>query len=163
MSTIKHSARYQQIEQLTQSGDNQALYKLAKSVIPGGTQLLSKRPEQFAPDRWPAYYREARGCEIVDLSGRTLIDMTSSGIGACLLGYNHPHVTEAVVKRVQSGSYCTLNTPDEVRLAQRLIDWHPWAEQARFARTGGESMAIAVRIARASTRRDIVAFCGYHG
>jgi glutamate-1-semialdehyde 2,1-aminomutase len=56
-----------------------------------------------------------------------------------------------------------LNCPEEVQLARELIDMHPWAEQARFARTGGEALAIAVRIARAATGRDIVAFCGYHG
>jgi glutamate-1-semialdehyde 2,1-aminomutase len=33
----------------------------------------------------------------------------------------------------------------------------------RFGRAGGEAMAIAVRIARAATGRDMVAFCGYHG
>ena len=58
---------------------------------------------------------------------------------------------------------CTLNNPEEVELAQLLLRIHPWAEQVRFARTGGEAMAIAVRIARACTGRDVIAFCGYHG
>ena len=141
----------------------QQLYRLAKSMIPGGTQLLSKRPEWFAPGQWPTYYRDACGCEITDLDGRRYVDMTTMGIGACLLGYNDPDVTNAVVARVRSGSMCTLNSPEEVELARLLIDIHPWAENVRFARTGGEAMAIAVRIARASTGRDIIAFCGYHG
>ena len=46
---------------------------------------------------------------------------------------------------------------------QRLCEIHPWAKKVRFSRTGGESMAIAVRIARAFTRKDIVLFSGYHG
>jgi len=141
----------------------QALYRRAKSIIPGGTQLLSKRPEQYAPDQWPAYYREASGCEIVDLDGRRFLDMSIMGVGACLLGYNDPDVTAAVMRRVQSGSFCTLNSPDEVELAQRLLELHPWAEAVRYARTGGEAMAVAVRIARAATDRSIVAYCGYHG
>jgi glutamate-1-semialdehyde 2,1-aminomutase len=148
---------------MIQSGDNQGLYTLAKAIIPGGTQLLSKRPEQFAPDQWPPYYRSARGVEIVDLSGRKLIDMTTTGIGACLLGFNHPAVTAAVVDRVQRGSFCTLNNPEEVQLAQKLLSLHPWAGGVRYARSGGEAMAVAVRIARARTRRDVIAFCGYHG
>ena len=141
----------------------QATYRRARQIIPGGTQLLSKRPEMFAPDVWPAYYAEARGCEVTDLDGRRYVDMTTSGIGACLLGYADPDVTAAVVRRVQRGSMCTLNGPEEVELAELLLTIHPWAEQARFCRTGGESMAVAVRIARAATRRSRVAFCGYHG
>ncbi len=141
----------------------QELYRHAKRLIPGGTQLLSKRPEMFAPEQWPPYYREARGCQIIGLDGRTWLDMSIMGIGACLLGYNDPDVTAAVVRRVQTGSMCTLNCPEEVELAQLLLAIHPWAENVRYARTGGEAMAVAVRIARARTRRDRVAFCGYHG
>jgi glutamate-1-semialdehyde 2,1-aminomutase len=141
----------------------QATYQRAKQIIPGGTQLLSKRPEMFAPDRWPAYYTEARGCEVIDLDGRSYCDMTTSGIGSCLLGYADPDVTDAVVRRVQMGSMSTLNSTEELELAELLIGLHPWAEQVRYGRTGGESMAIAVRIARAHSRRDRIAFCGYHG
>ena len=142
---------------------NRECYRRAKRLIPGGTQLLSKRPEMFAPDRWPAYYAEARGCEVIDLDGRPFCDMTTSGIGSCLLGYADPDVTDAVVRRVQLGSMSTLNSPEELELAELLVSLHPWAEQVRYCRTGGESMAIAVRIARARTKRDRIAFCGYHG
>ncbi len=138
-------------------------YRSAKTVIPGGTQLLSKRPEMYAPDCWPGYFSEARGCEVVDLDGRRFCDMTTSGIGSCLLGYADPDVTSAVLRRVQLGSMCTLNPVEEKELAELLISVHPWADQARFCRTGGESMAAAVRIARAHTGADRVAFCGYHG
>lgn len=141
----------------------QATYEHAKQRIPGGTQLLSKRPEMFAPGLWPAYAREARGCEVIDLDGRRFIDMTTSGIGSCLLGYADPDVTAAVQRRIARGSMCSLNAAEEVELADLLIEIHPWAEQVRFARSGGESMAIATRIARASTKRDKIAFCGYHG
>jgi glutamate-1-semialdehyde 2,1-aminomutase len=117
----------------------------------------------FAPDQWPAYYREAHGCEVVDLDGNRYIDMAIMGVSACLLGYNDPDVTAAVVRRVQAGSMCTLNNPEEVELAQLLLELHPWAENVRFGRSGGEAMTIAVRIARAATGRNLVAFCGYHG
>jgi len=48
-------------------------------------------------------------------------------------------------------------------LAERLIELHPWAQMVRFARSGGEANAIAIRIARAASGRDKVAICGYHG
>jgi len=141
----------------------QELYREAKELLPGGTQLLSKRPEMFAPGQWPAYFREARGCEIWDIDGRHYWDVGIHGIGACLLGFRDPDVTRAVQRRVALGSYSTLNPPDEVDLAKLLCELHPWAEQVRYARTGGEMMAVAVRIARATTDRSAVAICGYHG
>jgi len=144
-------------------GKGQELYKLAKTMIPGGAQLLSKRPEMFLPDQWPAYYRRASGCSVWDLDGRELLDFGYMGIGSCVLGYADPDVTDAVVEAVRSGGMCTLNAPEEVELAQLLLRLHPWAEMVRYARTGGEAMSIAVRIARAATRKDVILFCGYHG
>jgi len=141
----------------------QELYRHAKTRIPGGTQLLSKRPEMFAPEQWPAYYSLARGCEIWDIDGRHYYDVGVHGIGACLLGYRDPEVTRAVKRRVALGSFCILNCPEEVELADLLCEIHPWAEQVRFARSGGEIMSVAVRIARATTDRSVVAVCGYHG
>ncbi len=141
----------------------QERYKEAKQRIPGGVQLLSKRPEQFAPDQWPAYFREARGCEVWDLDGRHYYDLSINGIGACLLGYRDPDVTQAVLRRVNLGAMSTLNPPEEVDLADKLCEIHPWAEQVRFARSGGEIASIAVRIARATTDRSLVAIGGYHG
>lgn len=141
----------------------QELYTHAKTVIPGGGQLLSKRPEMFAPDAWPAYATRAKGCEVWDLDGNKYYDMTTNGIGSCLLGYADPDVTKAVIERVQNGAMTSLYAPEEVELADKLIEIHPWAESVRFARTGGEICAVAVRIARATTGRDLVAICGYHG
>ncbi len=141
----------------------QELYTHAKNRIPGGTQLLSKRPEQFAPDQWPSYFTKARGCEVWDVDGNHYYDMTTNGIGACLLGFADPDVTKAVVDRVENGCMSTLNPPEEVELADKLCEIHPWASQVRFARTGGEICSIAVRISRATTGRDMVAICGYHG
>ena len=141
----------------------QAQYVRAKQIIPGGVQLLSKRPEMFAPDQWPAYYEQAIGCEVIDTSGRRFIDMSSGGILACILGYADPDVNAAVIRRVHLGSMATQQSYDEVRLAELLIEIHPWAEMARFTRCGGEAAAVAVRIARAATSREKVAICGYHG
>lgn len=144
-------------------GKGQELWKLAKTVIPGGNMLLSKRPEMFLPEQWPAYFSKAKGCRVWDLDGREYIDMSIMGIGCNTLGYGHPEVDEAVVRTVGLGNMSTLNAPEEIALAQRLIELHPWADMARFARTGGEANAISIRIARAASGRDGVALCGYHG
>jgi glutamate-1-semialdehyde aminotransferase len=141
----------------------QNLYKKAKALIPGGTMLLSKRPEMFLPDLWPSYFSKAKGCEIWDLDGNKFIDMSIMGIGTNTLGYGHPDEDNAVLKTVLNGNMSTLNCPEEVYLAERLVEINPWAHMVRFARSGGEANAIAVRIARASSGRDGVAICGYHG
>lgn len=135
----------------------------AKSFIPGMGQLLSKRPDMFSLGVWPGYYSKAKGAKVWDLDGNCYIDMSIGGIGANILGYADPDVDCAVAKAISKGSSSSLNCPEEVDLAEKLCELHPWAQKARFARTGGESMAIAVRIARTYTGRDLVAVCGYHG
>lgn len=141
----------------------QELWKKARSVIPGGNMLLSKRPEMHLPEGWPAYFSRASGVTVWDLEGRPFCDMSLMSVGTNTLGYGQPDVDAAVHRVIESGNMSTLNAPEEVALAERLIDLHPWADMARFARTGGEANMIAVRIGRAVSGRDGVAICGYHG
>jgi len=144
-------------------GKGQDLYKKAKEIIPGGTMLLSKRPEMFLPDLWPAYFSKAKGCEVWDLDDKKYIDMSIMGIGTNTLGYGNEDIDNAVMSTVLKGNMSTLNCPEEVYLAEKLIEINPWADMVRFARSGGEANAIAIRIARAASGRDQVAICGYHG
>lgn len=144
-------------------GSGQKLWRRAKQIIPGGNMLLSKRAEMFLPEQWPAYFSRSEGCRLWDLDGRELIDMSLMGVGTNTLGYSHPEVDAAVIAAVQAGNLSTLNAPEEVALAERLLTLDPWAGMVRFARTGGEANAVAVRIARAAAGRDGVAICGYHG
>jgi len=144
-------------------GSGQKLYKRAKQVIPGGTMLLSKRPEMFLPEQWPSYFSKSKGCKVWDLDGKEYIDMSIMGIGTNTLGYGHPEVDEAVIKTVKDGNMSTFNCPEEVYLAEKLVELHPWADMVRFARAGGEINSIAIRIARAATGKDKIAICGYHG
>ena len=144
-------------------GKGPKLWKRAKRVIPGGNMLLSKRAEMFLPDQWPAYFSKAQGCQVWDLDDRMYWDLSIMGIGTNVLGYGHPKVDEAVRNVVAQGNMSTFNCPEEVWLAERLVELHPWAEQVRLARTGGEANAIAIRIARAASGRDKIAICGYHG
>ena len=135
----------------------------AKTRIPGMTQLLSKRPDMFSSGVWPGYYKKAKGAEVWDLDDNKYIDMSIGGIGANILGYCDPDVNEAVIKVIADGNSCSLNCTEEVDLADLLCEIHPWAEMCRFSRTGGEALAIAVRIARVYSGKEKIAFCGYHG
>lgn len=144
-------------------GTGQKLWNRAKRVIPGGSMLLSKRAEMFLPDQWPAYFSKAKGCRVWDLDGNEYLDMSIMGIGTNILGYGHPEVDAAVHRTVEAGNMATFNCPEEVWLAEKLVELHPWADMVRLARSGGEANAIAIRIARAAAGKDKVAICGYHG
>ena len=145
------------------SNKGQYLYKKAKKIIPGGTHLLSKRPELFLPNLWPSYYSKAKDCNIWDLDGEKYTDMSHMGVGTNSLGYSNSKIDDEVHSAIKKGNMSTLNCPEEVALAEKLIELHDWADMVRFARTGGEANSISIRIARAATGRDKIAICGYHG
>ncbi len=139
------------------------LQKNASKHIPGMTQLLSKRPDLYSLGVWPGYYSKAKGAKVWDLDGKEYLDMSIAGIGACVLGYADDEVDNAVIESIKNGVGSSLNCPEEVELAELLCDIHPWADMVRYTRSGGEALAVAVRIARAYTGRDVIACCGYHG
>ena len=141
----------------------QRLYSNAKQIIPGGTHLFSKRPELFLPNLWPSYFSKTKGCHVWDLDNNKYIDMSHMSVGTSSLGYCNSNIDNEVKLTIKRGNMSTLNCPEEVKLAEKLLELHPWAEMVRFARTGGEANSIAVRIARASSGRDKIAICGYHG
>ncbi len=138
-------------------------WKRAKKIIPGGNMFLSKRPELFHPEKWPAYFKKAKGIEIWDLDGKKYNDLSLMGIGCNILGYAEKNVDRSVINAIKKSNGSTLNCFEEVQLCEKLLEMHPWADMAKLARTGGEAAAIAVRIARAASGKDKVAFCGYHG
>ena len=143
-------------------GKGQKLYSKAKQIVAGGNMLLSKRPEMFLPEQWPSYFSKSKGCEVWDLDGNKYID-TLMMPGTNTLGYNYEEIDEAVKDTINCGNMSTLNAPEEVELTERLVELHPWADMARFARSGGEANSVAIRLARAASGKDNVAFCGYHG
>ena len=138
------------------------LYKYAKSLIPGGTTLFSKRSELHLPDKWPAYYAKAEKINLWDLKGNKYLDMFCA-VGTSILGYSNKNVNKLVIDKILKGNMTSLNCPEEVYLSKEIISHHPWASMVKFTRGGGEANALAIRIARASTKKKNVAFCGYHG
>ena len=141
----------------------QKLLKKAKKIIPGGNQLLSKRSELFLPGIWPTYYKKAKGCKVYDLSNRVYYDFAGMGVTACVLGYADNDLNKALKFGLNNGSMCTLNATEEVELAKKLINIHKWSQMAKFCKSGGEACMVAIRIARAYTNKNNIAFCGYHG
>ncbi len=141
-----------------------SLYNKAKKIIPGVSQLFGKRPELSLPGKkWPIYYSKAKGINLWDLDGKKYYDFSLVGIGTCVLGYSDNDINKVAKKIIDQGSMSTLNPPEDVLLAEEMIKLHPWAGGVKYTRSGGESMAVAIRIARAFTGKEKVLFCGYHG
>ena len=141
----------------------QKLWKRAKTIIPGGNMLLSKRPEMYLPKKWPTYYSKAKGCYIWDMDNVKYTDLSLMSVGTNILGYSNKNVDNTVIKSIKKSNMSSLNCPEEIFLTEKLIKMHPHFEMARFARTGGEANLIAIRIGRAASGKDKVAICGYHG
>lgn len=138
------------------------LFRRAEQLLPGGTQLISRRPSRFACGVSPVYAARAKGARLWDLDGNEYIDWVS-GIGAIILGYADDVVDDAVCEQIRRGNCFSINHDLELELAEELIAAVPCAEMVRYAKGGGEACAIAVRIARGATGRDKILFCGYHG
>lgn len=138
------------------------LFERACELIPGGTQLISRRPSQFAVGVSPVYAASAKGARFIDIDGHEYIDWVS-GIGAIILGYADPVVDEAVKEQISGGTIYSINHELEVELAEELVATIPCAEMVRYAKGGGDACAVAVRIARGTTGRDRILFSGYHG
>ena len=141
----------------------QKMWRRAKNIIPGGTMLFSKNPDLFLPKKWPSYFNKAKDCYIWDLENKKYLDMSFMGVGTNVLGYANSNIDKQVIKSIKNSNMSTLNSNYEIFLAEKLIEIHKWAEMVRFARTGGEANSIAIRLARAFTKKDNVAVCGYHG
>ncbi len=140
----------------------QKLWNYSKKIIPGGNSLFSKRPELTLPKAWPTYYKKSKGAHVWDLDNNKYLDMMFY-VGTNTLGYNNLELEKKIIKTIQLGNMTSLNCPEEPLLAKELISLHPWADMARFFRSGGEANAAAIRIARAAANRDKIAICGYHG
>ena len=134
-----------------------------KKIIPGGNQLLSKRSELFLPGYWPAYYKKAKGCKIWDLNNKMYYDFAGMGVTSCVLGYADDDLNKSIIDGLKKGSMTTLNATEEIDLAKELLKIHKWAGMAKFCKSGGEACMVAIRIARAFSKKQNIAFCGYHG
>tara|TARA_B100001250_G_scaffold401979_1_gene414515 strand:+ start:3399 stop:4730 length:1332 start_codon:yes stop_codon:yes gene_type:complete len=140
------------------------LQNYARKIIPGISQLFGKRPELYLPGgKWPTYYSKAKGINVWSIDNKKYLDFTMVGVGTSVLGYSDPDINSVAINSVKSSPMNTLNPPEDVELAELLLKIHPWAENVRYCRTGGESMSIAIRLARAYNKRDKILFCGYHG
>lgn len=134
----------------------------AERSIPLGSQTFSKSKTQLPIGISPLFAERGEGPFLHDIDGNRFIDYVCS-LGAITLGYNDPDVNAAVVAQAQKAVIMSLAGREETLLAEKIIDLIPCAERVRFGKNGSDATAGCIRLARAFTRRDLVAVCGYHG
>ena len=140
----------------------EALFERATRVTPGGVHSPVRAFGSVGAP--PLMIVEAKGARVWDQDGREYVDWIGAW-GPALLGHGRPEIASAVGRAAENGLLFGLASPDEVRLAERLVARVPGLEQVRFVTSGTEAAMSAVRVARAATGRSaIVKFAGcYHG
>nr|WP_155748900.1 aminotransferase class III-fold pyridoxal phosphate-dependent enzyme [Scytonema sp. UIC 10036] len=134
----------------------------ALNIIPLGTQTFSKSKTQYPFGVSPYFIAWGKGSHVWDVDGNEYIDYINA-LAAVTLGYNDPDVTAAVRDQLQEGVIFSLPHTIEIQVAEKIVEMVPCAEMVRFGKNGSDATSGAIRLARAYTRRDRVAVCGYHG
>jgi len=138
------------------------IYRRAEKIIPAGTQTFSKGVNQFVTGFAPKYLQRGKGAYVWDADGNKFLDYVM-GCHPIILGYADQDVNSAIIEQLELGSTFSLANELEVDVTELLIETIPCAEAARFGKNGADATSVAVRIARAVTGRDHIAYCGYHG
>jgi len=138
------------------------LYKKALKIIPYGSQTYSKGVKAFSDGVSPKFLARGKGCEVWDVDGNKFIDYVMAN-QPLVLGYADKDINNAVKKQLALGSTFSVSNKLEIDVAELLVKHIPDAEGARFGKNGADATSIAVRLSRAITKRDHIAFCGYHG
>lgn len=141
---------------------SEALLERSKKVIPSCTQTFSKGYTQYPMGASPLFLEKGKGAYVWDADGNEYIDYPLA-LGPNILGYGNPAVDAAVAKQWKKGASFSLPHRLEVEVAEMLVERIPCAEMVRFGKNGSDATSGAVRLARAVTGREHVAFCGYHG
>ena len=129
-------------------------------LIPGGAHTYSRGDDQF-PVLAPAAIARGKGARVWDVDGNEYVDCTMA-LGSINLGYAYGPVLEAVRAQIELGSGFQRPAAIELEFAREFLAAIPGADRVKFAKNGSTVTSAAVRLARAFTGRDLVAFPGNH-
>ena len=138
------------------------LFRKAIKIIPTASQTFSKSYLQWPLNVSPLFLKRGKGCHIVDVDDNKYIDYLLA-LMPIIIGYANKEVDQAVYRQARQGNILSLSHPKEIELSEKLIKMIPYAEMVKFSKNGSDVLSAAVRLARASTNRDLVAVSGYHG
>ncbi len=139
---------------------SRALQAQGHALIPGGAHTYAKGDDQY-PERAPGFIERGLGCHVWDVDGNEYI---AYGMGnRCVtLGHAFPAVIEAAGAELARGSNFVRPSPVEVLAAEEFLRCVPGAEMVKFTKDGSTATTAALRLARAHTGRDLVAYCSDH-
>lgn len=141
---------------------NWSYYKRAQDSIAQTALTNSKRVECLVKGVYPSHLTKGLGCHVWDTNGKRYIDFIC-GLGTNLIGYADTEIANTVSERARLGASLSLSTPLELEAAEKVKELFPYVDQVKFLKTGSEACQAALRIARASTKRNAVLVHGYHG
>ena len=133
----------------------------AEKSIPLGSQTFSKSRTQYPVGVSPLFINKARGAYVWDIDGNKYIDLVNS-LAAITIGYKNKNIDNSVRKQMKKGTIFSLPGILEAEVAELIIETVPSAEMVRFAKNGSDATTAAIRLSRAYTGREEIAFCGYH-
>jgi glutamate-1-semialdehyde 2,1-aminomutase len=138
------------------------LVERAEHLFPGGVNSPVRAFRSVG--RPPLVLVRGAGASVWDADGRRYLDYIG-GWGPAILGHAHPAVSEAIENAVANGLSLGATNPAEIELGEAIRSAMPSMERLRFTSSGTEAVMSALRLARASTGRDLVVkFAGaYHG
>lgn len=141
---------------------SEKLLERALQTIPLGSQTFSKSLTQYPYGVSPYFIQKGKGSKVWDVDGNEYIDFINSLL-AITLGHGDEDVNQAVQSQLQDGVIFSLPHTLEMEVAEQICQMVPCAEKVRFGKNGSDATSGAIRLARAYTKRDHVAVCGYHG
>jgi glutamate-1-semialdehyde 2,1-aminomutase len=137
--------------------ESTAHQEVVHTLIPGGAHVYAKGDDQYPEGMAPVIERGS-GCRVWDLDGNEYVEF-NNGLRSTTLGHGFEPVVRAVSKWLADGVNFARPHRLEREAAERLIDLIPGAEMVKFGLNGSDATTAAVRLARAYTKRDMVAVC----
>jgi len=142
--------------------NSKKLFERAINTIPMAAQTFSKSYLQWPLNISPSFLKSGKGCLVTDVDNNKYIDYLLALL-PIITGYADPDIDKAVKKQIDKGVILSLSHPLEIELSEMLVDIIPYAEMVKLGKNGSDVLSAAVRIARAFTKKDLIAVCGYHG
>lgn len=149
-----------QLRRITQFAQSDVYRASIHDLIPGGAHTYSKGDDQF-PERSPACITHGRDAHVWDVDGNEYLDC-SLGLTSVSLGHAYPPVVEAVTRELQHGVNFQRPAFLELEMAETFLRLVPQHDMIKFAKNGSVVTTAAVKLARAKTGRQLIAFPADH-
>jgi glutamate-1-semialdehyde 2,1-aminomutase len=130
----------------------------AHRLIPGGAHTYSRGDDQF-PAIAPRALSRGKGGRVWDIDGNEFVDW-GMGINNVLVGHAEESIDDAAILAMRDGQAFSRPSPVEIEAAEAVLSLFPGMEMIKFAKNGSDANDAAIRLARAITGRELIAYDG---